>query len=90
MKFLLKKRRGGFSLVELMVVVAIIALLAAIAVPQYQKFQAKAKQSEAKTNLGGLYTAEQAFFTEWNQYFADFRDIGYEVRGNLYYNVGFG
>ncbi len=58
------RAQAGFSLIELMVVVAIIGILAAIGVPQYTVFQAKAKQSEAKENLGFLYTLEQAYFGE--------------------------
>ena len=80
----------GFSLVELMIVVAIIGLLAAIGVPQYAKFQARARQSEAKAALGALYTAEQSFFQEWNQYTVDLRNAGFGVTGvNLRYKTGF-
>ncbi|MBI3179248.1 MAG: prepilin-type N-terminal cleavage/methylation domain-containing protein, partial [Deltaproteobacteria bacterium] len=52
------KRRlsRGFTLIELMIVVAIIGILALIAIPNFMKFQAKAKQSEAKTNLKAYYT----------------------------------
>jgi type IV pilus assembly protein PilA len=49
-----------------MIVVAIIGILAAIAIPNFLRFQAKSKQSEAKTNLGGIFTAEVAYFAENN------------------------
>lgn len=80
----------GFSLVELMIVVAIIGLLSAIGVPQYQKFQARARQSEAKAALGALYSAESSFQAEWNQFSVDLRNIGFGVTGaNLRYKTGF-
>jgi len=60
--------KKGFTLIELMIVVAIIGILAAIAIPNFLKFQAKSKQSEAKTNLKGIYTAETSYFGENNQY----------------------
>lgn len=83
------KKNQGFSLVELMIVVAIIGLLAAVGVPQYQKFQARARQSEAKTALGALYSAEAAFFQEWNCYQSDLRNVGFGVSGvNLRYITG--
>ena len=62
------KNKKGFTLIELMIVVAIIGILAAIAIPNFLKFQAKSKQSEAKTNLKGIYTAETAYFGENNTY----------------------
>ena len=63
MKSFLKslKRQDGFTLVELMVVVAIIGLLSAVAIPNFKKYQAKAKVSEAKLQLSAAYTAEQFF-----------------------------
>lgn len=62
------KNKKGFTLIELMIVVAIIGILAAIAIPDFLKFQAKAKQSEAKTNLGAIFTAQVAYFGENNTY----------------------
>ncbi len=60
--------RKGFTLIELMIVVAIIGILAAIAIPNFLKFQAKSKQSEAKTNLKAIYTAETSYFGEYSSY----------------------
>lgn len=52
---------GGFSLVELMVVVAIIGILAALAIPRFRTFQAKARQAEAKNNLLYLYNLVESY-----------------------------
>ena len=80
----------GFTLVELMVVVAIIGILAAVAVPQYQKFQARARQSEAKIALAGVYTAEKAFATENGSFTSCLQQIGIgSDSGIRYYTVGF-
>ena len=59
----------GFSLVELMVVVAIITILAGLAIPKFRNFQAKARQAEAKTNLSHIFTLQESFYADANAYF---------------------
>lgn len=80
---------SGFSLVELMVVVAIIGILAAMSVGQIGKQVAKARQSEVKSNLAALYTAEKTFQSEFGSYWEQFTPIGFSVEGTTRYNVGF-
>ena len=73
------RKQEGFTLIELMIVVAIIGILAAIAIPNFMQYQAKSKQSEAKTNLGGIYTSQVAYFGEANAFSNNFTTIGFQV-----------
>ena len=86
------KNNDGFTLVELMVVVAIIGILAAIAIPNYQKYQAKARQSEAKLGLGAVYTSQQSFRAETGTYGVCITNLGYERASSTarsFYALGF-
>lgn len=58
----------GFTLIELMIVVAIIGILAAIAIPNFLTYQLKSRQSEARTNLGGIRTSEVSHQAQWGCY----------------------
>jgi type IV pilus assembly protein PilA len=83
------RNKKGFTLIELMIVVAIIGILAAIAIPNFLKFQAKSKQSEAKTNLKAIYTAETGYFGENNTY-NTFDSVNWEPVGAARYTYSVG
>lgn len=71
MKSPFKSGNAGFSLVELMIVVGIIGILAALGVPKFRQFQAKAKQSEVKQNLAFIHTLETSYYGDNGVYSAN-------------------
>jgi prepilin-type N-terminal cleavage/methylation domain-containing protein len=91
-------KKSAFSLIELMVVVAIVAFLASISVPRYFKYVAKAKQAEVQMMLSSIFTAQQSHWAEHNEYCAELsgaNGIGWKPEGysggkdsNFYYTYG--
>jgi type IV pilus assembly protein PilA len=63
-----------------MIVVAIIGILAAIAIPNFLRYQAQARQSEAKSNLSGVFVAETSYFGDQSRY-GCFNEIGFALAG---------
>ena len=61
-------REKGFTLIELMVTVTILAILAAVAIPVYNNYVYKSKTAEATTNISGIRTLEESYFAENNRY----------------------
>ena len=72
MKSIMKKAKG-FTLVELMVVIVIVGILAAVAIPKFLDASNKAKASEFPTQLTAIYTGEMAYNAELGSYAPDFK-----------------
>jgi type IV pilus assembly protein PilA len=70
------KGQKGFTLIELMIVVAIIGILAAIAIPNFLTYQLKSRQAEAKTNLQAIKTSQIAFQAERGCYIGVRVEVG--------------
>lgn len=93
--------KRAFTLIELMIVVAIIAFLSMVSVPTFTRFLAKAKRAEAYMNLSSIYAAEKAHWAEHGAYSdvlngqngVGWKPEGYKGGGtgeNFYYTYGFG
>jgi prepilin-type N-terminal cleavage/methylation domain-containing protein len=65
-----RQRSPGFTLIEMMIVVAIVGILAAIAIPSFSRFQLRTKSAEAKVNINAIRTAETAYVAEFGTYLA--------------------
>lgn len=81
------RNNHGFTLIELMIVVSIIGILAVIAIPDFLRFTGKARQAEARTNLGGIYVAEMAYYGDTGEFAGQtiagkdaFQQIGWEIK----------
>lgn len=79
----MKKPESGFTLIELMITVAVIAILAAIALPSYQGHIRKSRRAEAQAHLMALAGRQQQFLVDTRAYAATLNDIGIAAPANV-------
>ena len=70
-------KSNGFSLIELMVVVGIIAILASIAMPSYNNYTFRARRADGKHVLQNLAMAQERFFSTYNRYSGTLANLGF-------------
>lgn len=78
--------KKGFTLIELMIVIAIIGILASVAIPAYWDYMKSAKASEAKIMLDAIRTNEEAYFSEKERYTTTLANLGNPTAEGFYYS----
>ena len=63
-----KKDEKGFTLIELMIVIAIIGILAAIAIPQFSAYRQRSYNSAAQSDVRNAATAQEAYYVDFSKY----------------------
>jgi type IV pilus assembly protein PilA len=64
----MSKKEEGFTLIELMIVIAIIGILAAIAIPQFSAYRKRSYNAAAEADLRNAATAQEAYFVDFSTY----------------------
>lgn len=83
------KNEGGFSLLELMVTIAIISALTSLAIPKYSKYKVSAAHAEVKSMLASVHTANELNLFEKNEYESDIKGkLGIPISANSLYTYG--
>jgi type IV pilus assembly protein PilE len=84
----LRRNVRGVTLLELMIVVVIIGIMAAIAYPNYREYAARAKRNEARAALLQIATNQERFYLQNNTYTADMTNLGFPVAANYTTDTG--
>lgn len=73
----MQRKHSGFTLIELMIVVAIAAILAAVAIPSYRQYVMKSHRSVAKSTLLEMASRQERYYTVNNAYASNATELGY-------------
>ena len=80
---------GGFSLIETLVALAMVSILVVIAAANWERFNARSRNSEAKLGLTTVYMGERSFYNQYQTYVQGMKDIGYHPTGlKRFYSIG--
>ncbi|MHB1845974.1 MAG: type IV pilin protein [Deltaproteobacteria bacterium] len=82
--------QAGFTLIELMVVVAIIGLLAALGIAGFKHFEARSRQAECRTNMKAIFTAQRSYFGDKQMYLEEANIVGFGPEMNNRYSYYLG
>ena len=82
------RKMRGVTMVELMIVVVVLSILAAVAYPNYRDFAARAKRNEAKAALLQIATNQERVYLNTNSYTTDMTQLGFPVANNFQTDSG--
>lgn len=83
-----RKQRKGFTLIELLMVVVIIGILAAFAVPKFQNTKGKANAAALRSDMRNMATAQEAYYYEQNTYTSNMADLNFQPSPGVTFTFG--